>query len=79
MGNLISKSVDDQNRGIKINGVTVNNLNYADDTVILSTTYEDLQMQINRIVTVSEDDENRRDELSITIRKTKYMIITQTP
>lgn len=38
---------------IKINGTPMNNLRYADDTVIIAP--EDLQILINRIVECSEE------------------------
>lgn len=50
----INKAFDEQNISIKINGERVNNLRFADDTVILAVTHEDLKTLINRIVTVSD-------------------------
>lgn len=70
---IVNRALDDQDMGIKINGMTINNLRYADDTVILAGTHEDLQTLINRMVTVSEEY-----GLSLNISKTKYMLITKT-
>ena len=53
--------------------MTINNLRYADDTVLLAGTHEDLQTLINKMVTVSEEY-----GLSLNISKTKYMLITKT-
>ena len=37
------------NKGIKIGGTTINNLCYADDTVLLAETEEDLQEILNEV------------------------------
>ncbi len=37
------------NKGIKIGGTTINNLRYADDTVLLVETEEDLQEILNEV------------------------------
>ena len=37
------------NKGIKIGGTTLNNLRYADDTVLLAETEEDLQEILNEV------------------------------
>ena len=37
------------NKGIKIGGTTINNLRYADDTVLLAETEEDLQEILNEV------------------------------
>ena len=36
-------------KGIKINGETINNIRYADDTVILASSLEDLQTLLEKI------------------------------
>lgn len=69
---IMNKALDDQSKGIKINGITINNLRYADDTVLLAETLEDLQAIINKIVEVSEEY-----ELTLNTNKTKYMLITK--
>lgn len=70
---IIKGALDSQDIGIKINGITINNLRYADDTVILAGTHEELQTLINRMVTRSEEY-----GLSLNISKTKYMLISKT-
>lgn len=37
----MNKALDEQDIGIQINGVTVNNLRYADETVILARTHDE--------------------------------------
>ena len=37
------------NKGIDIGGTTMNNLRYADDTVILAVTEEDVQEILNNV------------------------------
>lgn len=68
----MNKALDDQSKDIKINGITINNLRYADDTVLLAETLEDLQTIINKIVEVSEEY-----GLTLNTNKTKYMLITK--
>jgi len=42
-------ALEGESRGIKINGSSINNIRYADDTAILAPTLEDLQEMIYRI------------------------------
>ena len=37
------------NKGIHIGGITINNLRYVDDTVLLAETEEDLQEILNEV------------------------------
>lgn len=69
---IVDKALVDQDIGIKINGTAINNLRYADDTVILAGTHEELQTLLDRIVAVSKEY-----GLSLNINKTKYMLITK--
>ena len=45
---LIREALDDT-RGIKVNGVTITNIRYADDTIIIAETEHDLQVMITRL------------------------------
>ncbi|XP_063594349.1 uncharacterized protein LOC134771333 [Penaeus indicus] len=56
--------------GIKIDGNNINNLRYADDTVLLAETEEYLQSLLNTVITESE-----RKGLSINNTKTKTMVV----
>lgn len=60
-------------RGIKINGVIVNNLRYADDCVVLADNLADLQDLMNRIVSHSE-----RHGLFTNASKTKLLVFSKT-
>lgn len=60
--------------GIKINDTPINNLIYADDTVVIAETLEDLQTLINRVVVCSEEY-----GLSINTCKIKVMVASKSP
>ena len=71
---IVNRALSGQDMGIKINGITINNLRYADDTVVIAETSEDLQILINRIVECSEEY-----GLSLNINKTKMMVVSKSP
>ena len=50
---MIMRELDDMD-GFRIGGTGVNNLRYADDTVIIAESEEQLQRLINEVVTKSE-------------------------
>ena len=58
--------------GIKIGGRNINNIRYADDTVLLADTEERLQELIDRL-----DEEGRAIGLKINIGKTEVMGVTK--
>ena len=58
--------------GLKIGGVTINNLRYADDTVLLAESEKDLQ----RIVDVVKD-KSERFGLLMNAKKTKTMVFSK--
>ena len=62
----------DQAPGLKINGEVINNLRYADDTVLLAETEEDLQ----ELVTIIEVH-SKKFGLSMNVKKTKAMVISK--
>jgi hypothetical protein len=71
--NLYSKYVFKEalsgiDKGLKINGVVINNIRYADDTVLLAESVEDLQELLNLV-----DVSGKRLGLSINVAKTKWM------
>ena len=51
---MIMRELDDMD-GFRIGGTVVNNLRYADDTVIIAESEEQLQRMINVVVTKSEE------------------------
>jgi hypothetical protein len=60
------------NKGIKVNGVFINNIRYADDTTLIADSLEDLQYLIDRV-----NAESKKFGLSMNIKKTKMMIISK--
>ena len=52
------------------NGVSVNNIRYADDTLLIPNTLKGLQQLLNRTTVVSEEY-----GLKLNVAKTKYMVI----
>ena len=58
--------------GIKINGETINNIRYADDTVILASSLEDLQTLLGKINATSV-----KYGLNLNTPKTTYMTISK--
>lgn len=67
-----SESISDSPFGIRINGIPINNIRYADDTVILADSAQDLQSLLNQV-----NEESQRLGLKINITKTKFMIISR--
>ena len=57
---------------IIINGKVINNIRFADDTVIIASSAEELQMLLSRTSTFCE-----QFGLQMHVKKTKYMIITK--
>ena len=62
----------DQMSGLKINGETINNLRYADDTVLLAENEDDLQNLVSTIEIQSE-----KFGLLMNVKKTKAMVISK--
>ncbi|GFS00673.1 retrovirus-related Pol polyprotein from type-1 retrotransposable element R2, partial [Elysia marginata] len=54
--------------GLTVGGININNLRYADDTVMLTKNEEDLQKLVNIV-----KEESEKCGLFINIRKTKTM------
>ena len=69
---VIMWKLEDHPEGIIVNGVKINNLRYADDTVLLATTAEDLQKLYDTAVAASE-----RLGLHVNAKKTKTMVISK--
>lgn len=59
--------------GIRVGGININNIRYADDTVLIATTEEDLQNLVDRVVEVSAGK-----GLMINNDKTRSMVISKT-
>ena len=69
---IFAEALTNLELGIRINGEFINNLRYADDTVLLATSLEDLQILIDRVRNAS-----LRYGLDLNIRKTKFMVISR--
>lgn len=70
---IIFKQALETDIGIKINGLPINNLRYADDTVIMAESIGELQLLLNSVMSAS-----REMGLNINTAKTKLMIISRT-
>ena len=57
--------------GIKIEGHMINDIRYADYTVMIASSQEHLQKLLNIVVTESENV-----ELTLNVKKTQTMVIT---
>lgn len=66
---IIRASLQDRLEGAKVNGTIINNIRYADDTVIMADSEEHLQILMNRLTT-----ESSRMGLEINTAKTKTMV-----
>ena len=72
---LYSQAVMDEMEdleGIKVGGMNINNIRYADDTVLIADTEEKLQRLVDRL-----DEECRGVGLKINIGKTEVMGVTK--
>lgn len=67
-----TESLLDSPIGIKINGIPINNIRYADDTVILADNANDLQILLNQVTEASKSL-----GLKINIGKTKFMVVSR--
>ena len=70
---LISESMDD-GKGININGQTITNIRYADDTIILAASEQQLQRIIDKLDATCE-----QYGMAMNAKKTKTMIVEKTP
>ena len=68
----IFREVEDLN-GVKINGININNLRYADDTALLCFCPNDLQMLLNAC-----NEAGKPYGMEMNIKKTKTMVISKT-
>ena len=59
------------NKGLKIGGTTINNLRYADDTVLLAETEEDLQEILNEVHRIG-----KTFYMKMNAKKTKTMLVS---
>ena len=69
---VISLAIQDLDIGIKLQGMTINNLRFADDIVLMTNSEEDLQSLVSKVHTVS-----KRFGLKINIGKTEVQMISK--
>ncbi|GFS07800.1 endonuclease-reverse transcriptase [Elysia marginata] len=58
--------------GIKVGGYNVNNIRYADDTVLIAENKDDLQKLLNIV-----EEESRKKGLELNSKKTEVMVISR--
>ena len=68
---MITRCLDKEN-GVSMNGVNLNNIRYADDTVLVATSEKDLQ---NLLDVVHEKGRNFNMEMNV--KKTKVLVISR--
>lgn len=68
---IFDEALENKTEGIIINGVTVNNIRYADDAVLLTNSLEDMQRLVDCV-----NDASNSYGLNINKKKTKYMVIS---
>lgn len=69
---IFSDALEGMCQGVVVNGVVINNLRYADDTVLLATSLEDLQELLNAVAKTSS-----AMGLKLNVKKTKWMVISK--
>lgn len=69
---IFKKALEETDIGIKINGLPINNLRYADDTLVMAENIEDLQKLLTMVNRASEEM-----GLNINVSKTKFMIFSR--
>uniref|UniRef100_A0A8D9AT98 Craniofacial development protein 2 n=1 Tax=Cacopsylla melanoneura TaxID=428564 RepID=A0A8D9AT98_9HEMI len=69
---IFEEALEDAEEGLPINGTRLNNIRYADDTIVFSDSQEGLQNLVNRISVTSS-----KYGLEMNIKKTKVMVISK--
>jgi hypothetical protein len=70
---VFKTALEESTEGIKINGEIINNIRYADDTVILASSMEELSCLMSKIQKTSA-----QYGLRLNITKTKWMLVSKT-
>lgn len=71
---IFREALEDAPGGININGTMINNIRYADDTVLIASSAQELQNIINSVVSHSETF-----GLHLNVSKTKIVVFSKTP
>lgn len=69
---IIAEALEDQDLGVVINGHRINNIRYADDTVLIASNPVELQNIVDRVYRCSSCA-----GLSMNLSKTKFMMISR--
>lgn len=69
---IFNEALDEKTEGIIVNGQVINNLRYADDTVLLATSEVELQSLIDSI-----NQRSLEAGLRLNVKKTKVMVISR--
>lgn len=69
---IFEEALYELDEGILVNGERLNNIRYADDTVVFADSMEGLQRLMDRVV-----ESSSKYGLDLNINKTKYMIISK--
>lgn len=69
---LFAEALEDMEDGILLNGVLINNIRYADDTVLLADTAEGLQRLIEKVAETCS-----RYNMRLNTNKTKVMVVSK--
>ena len=68
---IILRGINDF-EGLKVNGVNINNILYADDTVLVSTSTRELQKMLNELENIGEPY-----GMSINVNQTECLVVTK--
>jgi Reverse transcriptase (RNA-dependent DNA polymerase) len=71
---IFGDALNNKTAGIVVGGTVINNLRYADDTVLLATNIEDLQELMSSVV-----EHSTLAGLKLNINKTKWFVVSKTP
>ena len=69
---FIFRELEEIEEGIQINGQRINNIRYADDTVLIASTEAGLQLLLNKVLTSSE-----KFGLILNAKKTKVLVVSK--
>lgn len=69
---IFEEAIGTANKGIKINGVFINNIRFADDTTLIADNLDDLQHLVDKVNLHSKEF-----GLKMNISKTKFMIVSR--
>uniref|UniRef100_A0A8D9FJ87 Craniofacial development protein 2 n=1 Tax=Cacopsylla melanoneura TaxID=428564 RepID=A0A8D9FJ87_9HEMI len=69
---IISESIGDEKDGFKMNGRVLNNIRYADDTLLIATSKEELEKLLRKVMIICE-----KYGMKMNMKKTKVMLVAK--